>query len=120
MVLVDTSVWINLFRKGDKTLVSLLDGGVVATHDFILGELACGNISNRVEILKFLQDLPRLGPITIDEYLKFIELHKLGGLGLGFVDINLLASSKLSGYPLFTYDKKLKLVADDLNLSFKK
>ncbi len=120
MVLVDTSVWINLFRKGDKTLTALLENGMVAVHDFVLGELACGNISNRTEILKFLRDLPVVGPVTIDEYLKFIEIYSLSGSGLGFADINLLASSKLSGYPLFTYDKKLKVVADKLNLSFKR
>ena len=90
-----------------------------AIHDFILGELACGNIRNRTEILKFLQDLPRVNSITIDEYLKFIEFNNLVGLGLGFVDINLLASARLSGYPLFTYDKKLRFVADELSLSFK-
>jgi predicted nucleic acid-binding protein len=120
MVIVDTSVWINLFRRGDRVLSLLLEGGMVVIHDYILGELACGNISNRAEILKFLQDLPGVGSVTINELLSFIENYSLNSKGLGFVDINLLASSKLSGYPLFTYDKKLISVAELLNLNFKK
>ena len=42
MILADTSVWIELFRRGDQTLQDLLDEGKVITHEFVLGELACG------------------------------------------------------------------------------
>ena len=48
----------------------------------------------------------------------FVDKYNLYNKGVGFVDINLLASSKLSGYPLFTYDKKLLLIASQLNLSY--
>ena len=118
MVIVDTSVWINHFRKGEKTLTSLLNKGEVALHNFIIGELACGNLNNRGTILSLLQDLHRVDCITIDEYLIFIEKFNLNGKGLGFVDINLLASARLSGYPLFTYDKKLLTAANELHLNF--
>ncbi|NOG97865.1 MAG: hypothetical protein HND52_07875 [Ignavibacteriae bacterium] len=47
-----------------------------------------------------------------------MKKNKLNGMGIGFVDIHLLASSKLAGYPLFTYDKKLSAAAEELRLAY--
>lgn len=118
MVIVDTSVWISHFKKGENILTSLLNKGEVALHDFIIGELACGSLNKRGTILSLLQDLHRVDTITIVEYLIFIEKFNLNGKGLGFVDINLLASAKISGYPLYTFDKKLFTTAKELHLNF--
>ena len=118
MVLVDTSVWINHFNKKDVILSKLLNGGKVVIHSFIIGELSCGKIKNRAEILSLLQNLPRTSILTLDEYLVFIESNKLMGKGLGFVDIHLLGSSLLTGSKLFTYDKKLAEVANSLHLKY--
>ncbi len=112
MVLVDTSVWINHFRKGDRRLENLLDGMEVVCHPFIIGELACGHIKNRQEILSLLQALPVLPEVGLDEHLYFVEEQKLFGRGIGFVDIQLLASAQLEGVRLWTSDKKLKAVAE--------
>ena len=114
MVLVDTSVWVNHLRKGDPRLIGLLIGGKVATHEFIIGELACGNIKNRTTIINSVSDLYRLKKISLDELLIFIDRHALDKKGIGFVDVHLLASSKLSGIPIFTYDKKLAAAAKEL------
>ena len=118
MVLVDTSVWINHLRKGDAKLDSLLMEGKAATHEFIIGELACGNFRNYDEIIGLINNLHGSKKVTIEEYLLFIRKNKLNGKGIGFVDIHLLVSSKLSGYPLFTYDKKLLIVAKQLRLAY--
>ena len=118
MIIVDTSVWVNHFRGNDKVLGSLLLDGKVVVHEFVIGELACGNLNNRNVIIKELMNLHRAKQITFGEYLMFVDKYNLYNTGVGFVDINLLASSKLSGYPLFTYDKKLLLIASQLNLSY--
>jgi hypothetical protein len=118
MIIVDTSVWIQHLNKGDEILTNLLEKGEVAVHDYVLGELASGNIKNRTQFLNLLQDLHRITSITIEEFLIFTEKFNLNGMGLAFVDINLLASAKLSGYPIFTYDKNLKSVAKMLNLNY--
>ena len=118
MVLVDTSVWINHFRHNDKTLTSLLNEGKVVIHNFIVGEIACGSFKNYDEILELLGNLEKSPEITFDEYLLFIKKYKLNGKGIGFVDIHLLASSKFSGYPILTYDKKLGSVAKTLGLAY--
>jgi predicted nucleic acid-binding protein len=119
MVLVDTSIWVNHLRKGDRHLESLLLDSQVACHPFIIGELACGNIRNRSEILSLLKTLPSTSTVDMTEYLFFIEQNDLFGVGIGFVDVHLLASAKLSGIPLWTADKKLKEVALHLGLSYK-
>jgi predicted nucleic acid-binding protein len=62
MVLVDTSIWINHFNKSNAGLISLLNSAKVCIHPFIIGELSCGNISNRSEILTLLKSLPIIDP----------------------------------------------------------
>ncbi len=119
MVIVDTSVWINHFRNGDEVLSQVLREGKVAIHEFILGELACGSFKNRDEVIDLLKNLSRSKKVTLEEYLLFIKKNELYGKGIGFVDIHLLASSKLSGYTLLTYDKKLESEAKILGLNFR-
>ena len=115
MVLVDTSVWVNHLRKGNIQLKELLLNGEVVCHPFVIGELACGHIKNRFEILTLLQALPEAPTIDLAEYLYFIKQNHLSGIGMGFVDVHLLASAKLSGIPLWTNDKRLKEAALQLN-----
>lgn len=117
MVLVDTSIWVNHLRSGVRQLEKLLLDGSVWIHPFIVGELACGNLKNRSEILVLLQELPMVQTVTIEECLFFIERHGLSGIGIGFVDVHLLASAKMSGIPLWTVDKRLKQAALTLNVS---
>ena len=88
----------------------------VACHPFVIGELACGNIKNRDEVLSLLQALPTVPVVSQEEYLHFIDSHRLMGTGIGFVDVHLLASSRLSRMPLWTEDAKLKSVAGKLKL----
>jgi len=118
MVLVDTSIWVEHLRKGDVHLERLLLDGEVACHSFIIGELACGNLRNRAEILSLLQALPETPSITQAEYLYFVEQHHLFGRGIGFVDVHLLASAKLSGIPLWTGDRKLREATVGLGLAY--
>ena len=118
MVLVDTSIWISHFRHGHSGLQKLLKGGQVANHPYIIGELACENISNRTEILSLMRSLPMLDVVKHEELLLFIEHHKLMGTGLGFVDVHLMAAVMLAGIPLWTQDKKLKETCSRLSIDF--
>lgn len=119
MVLVDTSIWVTHLRQGNRQLEKMLMDAEVVSHPFIIGELACGNLNNRDEILSLLQSLPMTPTIEFDEFLFFINQNHLMGKGVGFVDIHLLASAQLSGIPLWTADKRLKSAANHLDLTFK-
>jgi len=107
MILVDTSVWVEHFRSGTIGLEMLLIDGQVVCHPFIIGELACGNLKNRTEILSLLQDLPMASRADDDEVIQFIEDHNLMGKGLGYIDIDLLMAALLTRIPLWTIDKRL-------------
>ncbi|MBW2428990.1 MAG: type II toxin-antitoxin system VapC family toxin [Deltaproteobacteria bacterium] len=119
MVLVDTSIWVTHLRQGSRQLESLLMDAEVMCHPFIIGELACGNLRNRSEIISLLQSLPMVPTIEFDEFLFFIDKNRLMGKSIGFVDVHLLASAQLTGIPLWTADKRLKSSADQLKLAFK-
>jgi len=93
MVLVDTSVWVAHLRRGHIGLEALLSEGHVVCHPFIVGELACGNLKNRSEILSLLQALPLATPAEHEEVMQFIENYSLMGKGLGYIDMHLLASA---------------------------
>ena len=119
MVLVDTSVWIEHLRRGDDILARLLDGNQVLTHPFVIGEIACGNLAGRGEILSSLMDLPVLSPATESEALYFLERKRLMGRGIGFIDVHLLAAAALAPPALlWTRDQRLKAVSRSLNLSW--
>ncbi len=119
MILVDTSVWIDHLRDGDEGLVALLNSTQVLMHPFVLGELACGNLHQRAEVLTLLRDLPQASVAHHDEVLFFIERHELMGRGIGYVDAHLLAAVALDGGArLWTRDKRLRALAGELNMAY--
>ena len=119
MVLVDTSVWVAHLRNGTIGLEALLDEGHVICHPFIVGELACGNLRKRSEILSLLQALPLVIPAEHEEVMQLIEIHHLMGKGLGYIDMHLLASALVTQVPLWTLDRRLSGVSSKLGLAYR-
>ena len=118
MILVDTSIWIDHLRTNNTALASLLETGLVYCHPFIIGELACGSLENRNEILNLLQSLPQCPTATNDEVLFFIEQHRIMGRGIGYIDSHLLASTAMHTARLWTRDKRLHSIAESMQLSY--
>lgn len=114
MILVDTSIWIDHLRSGSPALAALLQNQAVCTHDFVIGKLACSNLRNRTEVLGLLQSLPRLSAATEDETLFFIEQQHLMGRGIGDIDAHLLAAAVIRNIPIWTKDKRLMAVAEEI------
>ena len=118
MVLVDTSVWVSHLRVGNPELERLLNDGDIVCHSFIIGELACGNLKNRAEILSLLNALRIIPPAEHEEVLQFIENYRLMGKGLGYIDMHLLTSALLNQVLIWTLDKKLREISLKLRLQF--
>lgn len=112
MTLVDTSVWIDHLRGGSDRLVALLEANTVLVHPFITGELACGNLKNRDQVLADMQQLPQAIVASDSEVLRFIDAQQLMGAGVGYIDVHLLASAALTpGAEIWTRDKTLAGIA---------
>ncbi len=118
MILVDTSVWVDHLARGVSSMVSLLEEEMVSMHPFVMGELACGDIRNRKEVLHLLSRLPAAPVATEPEALAMIERRKLMGRGLGYVDVHLLASVALSGSRIWSRDKQIAAAAAELKVRF--
>ncbi len=116
IVLVDTSVWVDLWRRGSPRLALLLEHDRVVVHPYVLGELALGRLTRRADVLRDLQALqvPRVAEHA--EVLALIERVPLWGRGIGWVDAQLLASVLLDGLRLWTLDRRLASVAGNLGV----
>ena len=118
MVLVDTSIWIDHVRSGDRALGALLDDDNVLMHPFVLGEFALGTPARRGAVLATLADIPRATMATDAEAMAFIERFALYGRGIGYVDAHLLGSTLLTvGARLWTRDRRLRDAADRLGVA---
>jgi predicted nucleic acid-binding protein len=117
MILVDTSVWVDHLRHGNDALVRLLNENEVLIHPFVIGELACGFLRNRSEILGLLAELPEAVVADHQEVLDFVERRRLYGMGIGWIDAHLVSSALLSRAGLLALDKPLAKAVSALGIS---
>ncbi len=119
-LLIDTSVWVEHFKRRNERLVVLLEEGVVVCHPYVVVEVACGTPPSRRAIIAMLADLESTPVATPDELLALMERRNLYGRGCGFVDLSLLASVLLCDQTLvWTLDKRLESVATELNRAYR-
>jgi hypothetical protein len=118
VILADTSVWVDHLRSVDNRLVARLNDGHILTHAFVIGELALGRLAQRQTILDLLDALPKATTASDAEVMLFIETRGLAGRGMGWVDAHLLAATRITpGVSLWTRDKRLARLADDLGVA---
>ena len=120
MWLVDTSVWIDHLRAGNAVLADALNTTQVLGHPWVLGEIALGSLKNRTAVLQALRHLPQAAVASSDEVLRLLEAEQLHNQGLGFVDVALLAATRLTPHTqLWTLDKRLAQFAHKMGLAAK-
>jgi predicted nucleic acid-binding protein len=117
MILVDTSIWVDHGRRRDATLVQWLTEGWVLGHPFVQGELACGQMPRRADVLALFEALPPATVLSHTEVLQFVDRHRLAGSGLGWIDMHLLASAMASRATLATRDRHLAQAAQTLGVA---
>lgn len=118
MILADTSVWIDHFRRGSSGFARALEAGQVLIHPLVIGELATGNLQRRAQTLAALHALPRAKEGTQEECFAYLEAHRLFGQGLGWNDVQLLAAADLTHVPLWTSDQPLGRAAVKMGLLY--
>ena len=118
MILADTSLWVAQLQRPNGPLTAMLEEGAVAMHPFVIGELACGNLRNRRALLEMLSDLPSLPSATDAEAMTLIERHALAGVGLGYVDVHLMASAAIAGVKVWTMDKAMATASARIGIAY--
>jgi hypothetical protein len=117
MILVDTSVWVQHLNHMEPRLARLLADGEVLVHPFVVGELACGTLRRRQEVLSLIGHLETLPVASDGEALRLIEERRLMGRGVGWVDVHLLAACLLANVRLWSLDRRLADIAGTLRLA---
>ena len=118
MILVDTSIWIDHFRAPEPKLLKLLEPRLIFTHPIVIGELLVGGLPERRTTLPFFRRLRATVQASHEECVLLIERHTLWGRGIGYADVQLLASVLLTqGALLWTRDSRLAAVADELGVA---
>lgn len=118
MVLADTNVWIDFLRGQNPALGQRLWSGEVVMHWIVIGELATGNLADRANFLANLREMEIVPPATERESLVLIENRRLYGRGIGWNDIQILASCLINHVPLWTSDRRLREAAEELGCAW--
>lgn len=118
MILADTSVWVDHFRKRDAALYRELQRNNISIHPFIVTELVLGNLPDRQNAMSSLDRLPMVKVAQVHEVRRLIETHSLFQRGIGFVDAHLIASTLITPHTvLWSRDRRLQDVAGTLGLT---
>ena len=117
MLLVDSGIWIDHFRKTDDGLQRALLSTEVLGHPFVTGEIAMGSLRDRASVIESLRHLPQAHVAQDEEVLELVERRRLFSLGLGWIDAHLLAATLLSrDARLWTRDRRLREAAEHLDI----
>lgn len=118
MILADTTIWIDHLRDGDPVMAERLNAGMIGIHPFVIGEIALGSLRERENVLTALRDLPAMVQASDAEVQAFIEAERLHGIGIGYIDVHLLAAVRLTpGVRLWTRDRRLNDAASRLGVA---
>ncbi|WP_081067835.1 type II toxin-antitoxin system VapC family toxin [Burkholderia territorii] len=119
-VLVDTSVWVEHFRRPLPVLIQLLSVDNILTHPLVILELTCGTPPEpRARTLGDLALLRQTRRATPGEVADWIERERLYGRGCGAVDCMLLASVLLTpNTRLWTRDRRLAQLAEQFGVHY--
>ena len=118
-VLVDTSVWVDHFRRRNAALVELIKLDLALTHPMVVLELACGTPPEpRMQTLGDIDLLLGTQQASLREIRSFIEQESLYGSGCGLTDMVLLTSTLMTpGAQLWTLDTRLARLAERFDIA---
>ena len=122
MVLVDTSIWIR-FLAGTEPYASELDrllaDDEVLGHDFVYGELLIGDRGGRAKFLGAYKGIRQAASVPNPEVVEFVRHRKINGRGIGWIDAHLLASAIVAHSTLWSADRPLAAVAQDIGAAYR-
>lgn len=119
MIVVDTSAWINHFRRREPIIPTLIAARKILLHPYVYGELLLGGVPSSGPAAEELLELRRCPVASASEAAAFIGWAELTGTGIGYVDAHLLLSARLLAKgQLYTSDKDLRAQAVRLGVAY--
>ena len=122
MVLVDTSVWIRFFFGREPFLSGagrLIRKAEAAGHELVYGELLMGDRGGRKQFLLDYERMQRAIAVPHREVVALVRGRKLHGRGVGWIDVQLLASALAGRMQFWTADPCLAAMAEELGVAYK-
>ena len=120
-VLVDTSIWVEYFNKGDsfEKLDLIIDENLVVTNDLILAELVPFlKIRKQKKIIELLNNINKLELIiNWDEITDYqLKCLKNGVNGVGIPDLIIAQNAKQNNCDVYSRDKHFKMLKNILGI----
>jgi predicted nucleic acid-binding protein len=117
MILADTSIWVDYFRRRNPEMEKRLSRGQIVMHPFVVAEIALGSLHNRRKRLEEMEALLGVKVAQLNEVRHMIEAHTLYSKGIGLTDAHLIASCLMTpGTQLWTRDGAMEKVAKALGI----
>lgn len=121
-ILVDTSIWIDYFRGGDRSdrLDHLIDENLIVTNDVILTELIPSlKLRNQHRLVSLLGEIEKL-PLEIDwESVIGFQYHclKSGANGVGIPDLIIAHNAMANDCPVYSLDRHFRLMSEVIGVA---
>src|SRR5205085_10416675 len=96
----------------------LLSNDEVLGHDFVYGELLIGDRGGRTNLLAGYRAMSQAPPLANVEVAEFVRHRRINGRGVGWIDAHLLASAIVAHSTLWTADRPLAAVADEIGVAW--
>jgi predicted nucleic acid-binding protein len=117
-VLVDTSVWVKVFRKAPgitDDALRLFRAGLAVVHPWTIDELVLGG-GVPPHYLRALHGSPQVPRRDDEEVMAFLLEWRLQRVGIGLVDLQLLSTAHRHALALWTTDGSLTRAAATVGL----
>ena len=120
-ILVDTSIWIEYFRRGNNSekLDFLIDENFVVINDLILAELVPFlKVRNQRRVIDLLHNIKKLKLlINWDQIIDFqFKCLKIGLSRIGIPDLIVAQNAMQNGAEIYSLDNHFRLMKDILDL----
>jgi predicted nucleic acid-binding protein len=122
MVLVDTSVWMR-FLAGREPFASGLDEVLgrdeVVGHEMVYGELLIDDVGGgRRNLLEAYTQMYQAQTVAHQEVVELVRERRFFGRGVGWIDVNILASAVVGGFQVWTADPRFLTLANELRVAY--
>jgi hypothetical protein len=120
-VLVDTSVWIDYFRGGERSadVDFLIDENLVVTNDIVLAELTPFlRLRKQTKLIQLLNEITKF-PLDIN-WAQVIDLQteclSRDSNGIGIPDLIIALNAKQNELKIFSFDKHFAFISEATKL----